>query len=312
MNNIKENNNIFVKAVDLFRRKRVTKVKRTKGEQVVFAIAFIMILLYSLFLLYHFYFMLQLATKGSSSEFADDYIDNRLASWSPNFTLANFIRAFSSFTVKGFTFPMIVFNSLWYSVGSILINLFFEAAGTYVLCKYKFKGRMFIYNLIIIRMMIPIYGSLPSTVRVYKALGIVNSPLILITATDCFGSGFLIMYAFFKAVSWEYAEAAFIDGASHWQVYFKIMLPMAMPAISVVMITGFIGRWNEYMAIAIYMPKLPTLAYAIYIFQETQKYENDMPVYFSGIVIASIPCIILFLIFQNSIMQKVHIGGLKG
>ncbi len=298
--------------LNLFRFKKGTKVKRTKGEQVVFCIAFALIFVYSAFLLYHFYFLLQLATKGTHREFIQDKIANNLATWSPNFTMKNFADAFSKFKVEKQPFAMLVFNSLWYSIGSVLINIFFEAAATYVICKYKFRGRMFLYNLVIARMMIPIMGSLPSTVRTYRAMGIMNSPLILITATDCLGGGFLIMYSFFKGISWEYAEAAFIDGANHWQVYFEIMLRMAMPAISVVLITGFIGRWNEYMAICIFLPKLPTLSYALYIFEQQMDYGANAPVYFSGVVIAAIPCIVLFLIFQNSIMQKVNIGGLKG
>ena len=302
----------LTKFVEFFRYRNGTKVNRTKGEQVVFAIAFILIFAYSAFLLYHFYFLLQLATKGSHREFIQDKIHNTLSTWSVNFTLNNFAKAFTLFEVEKNPFLVLVFNSLWYSIGSVLINIFFEAAATYVICKYKFPGRMFLYNLVIARMMIPIMGSLPSAVRTYKALGLMNSPLILITATDCLGGGFLIMYSFFKGISWEYAEAAFIDGANHWQVYFEIMLRMAMPAISVVLITGFIGRWNEYMAICIYLPKLPTLSYALYVFEQNMDYGANAPVYFSGVVIAAIPCIILFLVFQNSIMQKVNIGGLKG
>ena len=310
MNN--SNKSIFQKIGNFFKYKRGNKVKRTRGEQVVFAIAFVLITAYSLFLLYHFYFLLQLATKGSHREFIQDSMANELATWSTNFTFANFARAFSLFEVEKQPFIVLIFNSLWYSIGSVLINVFFEAAATYVICKYKFKGRKLLYGLVIARMMIPIMGSLPSSVRTYKALGLMNSPLILITAADCLGGGFLIMYSFFKSISWEYAEAALIDGANHWQVYFKVMLPMAMPAISVVIITGFIGRWNEYMGILIYMPKMPTLSYALYIFEEMMDYGANAPVYFSGVVIAAIPCIILFLIFQNSIMQKVNIGGLKG
>lgn len=312
MNNSTVDKSFFEKTTNFFKTKRNSKVKRTKGEQVVFAIAFVLITIYSLFLLYHFYFLLQLATKGSHREFIQDKMANNLASWSNNFTLQNFSKAFSLFEVEKQPFTVLLYNSLWYSIGSVLINVFFEASATYVICKYKFKGRNFLYGLVIVRMMIPIMGSLPSSVRTYKALGLMNSPLILVSAIDCLGGGFLIMYSFFKSISWEYAEAAKIDGANHWQVYFKVMLPMAMPAISVVMITGFIGRWNEYMGICIYMPKLPTLSYALYVFEQQMDYGANAPVYFSGVLIAAIPCVILFLIFQNSIMQKVNIGGLKG
>jgi raffinose/stachyose/melibiose transport system permease protein/N-acetylglucosamine transport system permease protein len=101
--------------------------------------------------------------------------------------------------------------------------------------------------------MIPIVGTLPSAYKAYKLIGLIDSPLILLTATDVLGgANFLIVYAFYKGISWNYAEAAFIDGANNFQVYFKIMFRMALPAISVLFITGFIGRWNEYLNISIF------------------------------------------------------------
>ena len=236
--------NFVNKFVNFFNFKG-TKVKRTKGEQLVFTIAFVLIFIYSAFLLYHFYFLLQIATKGSHPEFIQDKINNNIASWSPNFTLKNFVGAFSLFKVANQPFLMLTFNSLWYSIGSVLINIFFEAAATYVICKYKFKGRRFLYYLVIARMMIPIMGSLPSTVRTYRAMGIMNSPLILITATDCLGGGFLIMYSFFKGISWEYAEAAFIDGAGHFSVFFRIYLPLAQTTFVSVYLLNFITYWND-------------------------------------------------------------------
>ena len=291
------------------------KIKRTKGEQVLYCFVFIVLAIYSVFILYHFYFLLQLATKGNAVEYYNAVMDDTLAVWSSNFTLDNFAKAFTALTDDyGNTFLGMTFNSVWFSVGSMVISLFFESVVTYIICKYNFRGRTLLYNLVIFRLMLPIVGTLPSAYRIYKQFGLLNSPRILITAMDALtGANFLIMYSFYKGISWDYAEAAFIDGANHFQVYFQIMVRMALPAISVLFITGFIGRWNEYMNISIFMPKLPTLSYGLYMFEQNMKYSGgDMPVYFAGVLIAAIPCIVLFIIFQNSIMQTVHMGGLKG
>lgn len=291
------------------------KVKRTKGERVLYVIVFTILTIYSLFILYHFYFLLQLATKGSGVEYDKAVMTDTLAVWSKNFTLRNFSLAFSKLTDDyGNTFLGMTFNSIWFSIGSMVISLFFESAVTYVICKYNFRGRVLLYNLVIFRLMLPIVGSMPSAYRIYKAFGLMNSPRILLTAVDALtGANFLIMYSFYKGISWDYAEAAFIDGANHFDVYFKIMLRMALPAISVLFITGFIGRWNEYMTISIFMPRLPTLSYGLYMFEQRMQYDGgDYPVYFAGVFIAAIPCIVLFIIFQSSIMQTVHMGGVKG
>ena len=118
---------------------RKNKIRRIPSQRIIFAIAFAFLIVYSAFILYHFYFLLQLATKGSSPEFTASLLDNTLATWSENFTLSNFTMAFSKFTIEKQSFFMLVFNSLWYSIGSMVISLFFECCATYVVCKYKFK-----------------------------------------------------------------------------------------------------------------------------------------------------------------------------
>lgn len=289
------------------------KIKRTKGERILYTIVFSVLVVYALFILYHFYYLLQLATK-TIDDYGDGITNNALVGWSKNFSLVNFGKAFTQLDLgNGNTFLAMTWNSIWFSVGSMVISLFFESAVTYIVCKYKFPGRNLLYNLVIFRLMLPIVGSLPSAYRAYKALGLLNSPLILITAMDALtGANFLIMYSFYKGISWEYAEAAFIDGANHFDVYFKIMFPMVMPAVSVLFITGFIGRWNEYMNVSIFMDEMPTLAYGLYLFEERCIYGDMGVVYYAGVAIAAMPCILMFILFQNTIMQTVHIGGIKG
>ncbi len=290
----------------------MSRVKRGKTERIVFGIVFIILFVYTLFILYHFFFALQLATKDNSVEFSLHFSENKLATWSKNLNFGNFKEALFSLEVNGNSYLMLTFNSLWFAVGSQILSLFFTSCTTYVVCKYSFVGRNFLYNLVIFTMLLPIIGTLPSAYRIYKSINIINSPGILLTACGGFGGNFLILYAFYKGISWEYAEAAFIDGANDLTVYLKIMMPMAMPAMSVLFITGFIGSWNEYMNVSIFLPELPTLSYALYVYESNMKYLANQPVYFAGVLIAAVPCLVLFVVFQNSIMQTVYLGGIKG
>ena len=91
---------------------RSNKIKRIPSQRIIFGIAFAVLILYSVFILYHFYFLLQLATKGSSPEFTASLLDNTLSTWSKNFTFANFGMAFSKFTIEKQPFFMLVFNSI--------------------------------------------------------------------------------------------------------------------------------------------------------------------------------------------------------
>ena len=148
------------------------RIKRTKGEHVLYIFVFILLAIYSIFILYHFYFLLQLATKGSAREYDKAVMTDTLAIWSENFTLSNFRLAFSALTDDyGNTFLGMTFNSVWFSIGSMVISLFFESAVTYIICKYNFRGRTLLYNLVIFRLMLPIVGTLPSAYRIYHPLG---------------------------------------------------------------------------------------------------------------------------------------------
>ena len=289
------------------------KVKKSGSERIVFGIAYVLLMILSIYILYYFYFALQLATKKDSAEFTLHFATNKLATWSENFTLQNFVTAMQVLDVNGTSFFGMVWNSIVYSVGSMILTLFVHSCTTYVVCKYKFIGANFLYGMVLITMMIPIYGAMPAAFRAYKAIGIYDNWGILVTALGGFSSGtFLILYAFWKGVPWEYAEASFIDGAGHFQVFINVMLPLVLPAASVLFLTGFIGHWNEVMSIALFMPSLPTLSYGLYVYEEIMRYKANQPAFFSGIFIATIPCFLLFVFFQNTIMQTIHIGGLKG
>lgn len=289
------------------------KQLRTRGEKILYSFVYVCLLILSLYIIYYFYFALQLATKKDSVEFTVHSATNKLSTWSTEFTLKHFVEALQVLEVNGTSFFGLVGNSLIYSVASMFFSVFFHACTTYVVCKYKFIGNKFLYNMVIITMMIPLYGSLPSSYRAYKMIGIYDNWGILLTAFGGFeGTTFLILYAFWKGVPWEYAESAFIDGAGHARVFFSIMIPLVLPAASVLFLTGFITHWNEYMAISLYMPSLPTLSYGLYVYEQVMKYRANQPAMFAGILIAAVPCFLLFLLFQNTLMQTVHFGGLKG
>ena len=166
--------------------------------------------------------------------------------------------------------------------------------------------------MVLLVMMIPVMGSFTAQYKLYTKLNLVNSPLILITSASGFGGTFLYVYSFFKTVSWNYAEAAFIDGAGPFTVFYKIMLPMVMPMLLAFFVMGFVGAWNDVQGPLTWLEELPTLSYGIYAYEQMAKYFANQPIYFSGVILSIIPVVILFILFQNAIMNNVSIGGLKG
>ena len=128
------------------------------------------------------------------------------------------------------------------------------------------------------------------------------------------GSSFLIYYAAFKGISWEYAEAAFIDGASHFRVLTQIMVPLAMGTITALMLMNFIAFWNDWKVNIQYLPTTwPMISYALYRFQgETTVHGITTPKRMAGCLIIATPLIITFIAFKDKLMGSLSIGGLKG
>lgn len=160
-------------------------------------------------------------------------------------------------------------------------------------------------------MMIPTMGSMASTYKMYNAIGLINTYTgYFIFACGGFGSYFLIMYGFYKNLSWTYAEAAQIDGAGHFRIYFTIMIPMAVPVLVSLGILSAIGYWNDYFTVYMYLPEKATIAYGLQMIADQNK--NNLPQVFAAMIFSMIPVLIVFSLFQKTIMNNTTVGGIKG
>lgn len=298
----------------------MTKLKKLRGsdkstaQKVGSTIAFVIFVLYAAFILFFFLFAFLIAIKKDQSAYIDDRIAGKLFCWPENPTFKNFLGAFESWNgiVEDATYLDMFINSVWISVLSPLVAAFVTATVTYVLVFYSSKFTRGIYKLGVFISILPIYGAAGAMYKLLTDIHLIDSPLMFLTHVTLFGANFFYYYAFYKAISWQYAEAAFIDGAGHWQVYLKIMLPMLIPSATALYVMGVIGMWNDYSTILLYYPSFPTLSYGAYAFSVKSQYRGNTPAYFAGILISIIPILVLFGCFQNTVMEKVHIGGLKG
>ncbi len=280
---------------------------KTKPEKAVFIIVFCIFFVYALVLLYPFFYAFINSLKESSAKYLED-----TTNFPSPLYFSNYLKAFEELEVEDNTFLEMVFNTIWFAAGCTLCEIFSSSMIAYCVCRYKFKLRGFFYGLSVFVMIIPIYGALPSSYRIMSLLGLIDSRLYVLSAINGFGFSFIILYAYYKGVPWSYAEAAFIDGASHYTVFFRIMQPMAMPSVTAIGIMSFVNMWNDYSGPLLFMPSMPTLASGLYLYEIEMQYEANLPVYFAGTLVSIIPVITLFLIFQNTIMSSVYAGGLKG
>ncbi len=269
-------------------------------------VVFIIFAIYAFTLIFAMLWALSASLKGQSE------FNQNLNGLPKQWLFSNYGKAFTAVQANGNNMFVMFWNSVWYSCGGAFLGVFVSSVTAYVVAKYKFPGRGFIYGVALVTMMIPIVGSFPSQYKVYTILGIIDTPFLLVTKAAGFGFNFIVLYSFFRTLSWTYAEAGFIDGASHLKVFFRIMLPQALPVIGSLFMVAVVQLWNDYMEPTLFLQSYPTLSSGLYIFQLEMTRGINYPVLFAGLIISVIPVIVMFICFQNTMMESMSVGGIKG
>jgi len=285
-------------------------IKKTKGERIAFVIAFAVFAVYSLSIALSVIWLFYNSLKPNTLEWVNDKISLPSA-----FTWSNYRLAFSAINYRDVNFFGMFLNSIWFAGGMSALSVLMHALTGYAFAKYRFLGKEAAFSFIVFTIMLPVVGTLPSFYRIVTKMSLTESPLFLVTALGGFGGNFLIMYAYFKGIDWSYAEAAFIDGAGHYLVLFKIMMRMALTPMFALFLVGFIGQWNNYEQPMLFLDTISPLSSGLYRFylgmvrDTTGKGEL---LYFAGVIMSMIPVLVLVSIFGGKIMKNISTGGLKG
>lgn len=283
-----------------------SRIRKSTSEIIIFVIVFIVFFIYAAALFYPLIWGFISSFKSIKDYFKSPF--GLPSVWH----FENYLKAFKTISADGMSFPQMLWNSIWFAAGSAFIHMEFTSAYAYVLNKYNFKGKKFLYGICLFMMSVPIGASFVSTYRLMHGLHITNSYLILLTAINVYGMKLIMCYSYYNNISNSYVEAAQIDGANFYTIYFKAMRPQATPILITLMILEFIAKWNDYMSPLLYLSKMPTLATGLYRYQSIVEWSGNYPVLFAGIFICTLPLFIIFIFFSNKLMENISIGGLKG
>lgn len=212
--------------------------------------------------------------------------------------------------------PDMIVNSLIFATSNAFAAVLTACLASYILAKYSYIPWVkHLWVLVLITNYVPIGSSMASNIEFLTKLNLYNNRLgIVLWYCGAFGGTFLIYYATWRSVSWEYAEAAFVDGASHFRTMLTIMFPMTITVFGVLFLTKFVELWNDYQTSLIYLPSYPTLAYGAWVFQFSIDDPTIAiaPIQLAGLLTLSVPMLIVFLIFKDKLMGSLTMGGLKG
>lgn len=289
-------------------KKERNLVKMSPGFIVFFTLMFVILAIHCISLIYPFIWLFFNSLKTSY-----EYVSKSSLTLPTVWQFQNYVDVFTVFNVKGVNFVQMLLNSLWWSAGSTVVGVFMGCVVSYTVAKYDFKAKPVVYGVIMFTMMFPIYGSGAAAYKQLFTLGLYDNPLILIKSAGGYGGfQFLMLYSFFKGLPRDYMEAAEIDGAGHFFVFIKIMLPMAIGPILAMCVVSFVGCWNDYMTAIVALPSFPGLATGLYLYEQAMKMGMNYPMYFTGTIITVIPVIVIFCCFQDVFLSNMSVGGLKG
>jgi N-acetylglucosamine transport system permease protein len=198
---------------------------------------------------------------------------------------------------------------------SLLGTMLLGSMAAYVLARFEFPGNRFIYFLFIGGMSFPIILALVPLFYVMQNLSLLNTlpGLILVYIGYSLPFTVFFMTAFFRTLPTSVAEAAFVDGASHTRTFFQVMLPMAKPGLISITIFNFLGQWNQYMLPTVLNtePDNKVLTQGLVQLAVSQGYKGDWSGLFAGLVMAMLPVLAAYIIFQRQVVQGLTAGALK-
>ena len=206
-------------------------------------------------------------------------------------------------------------------VGSALfLVMLLGSMCAYVLARFEFRGNRAIYYMMLACLTFPIFLAIVPLFRLMKSFPIFHFTLLnrqpgLVIVYVAFALPFTVffLYAFFKTLPQEVAEAAALDGAGPWRIFFQIMLPMATPGIASVAIFNFLGLWNQFLLpIALNTnPKNYVLSQGMASFASQAGYAVNFGALFAAVVITVLPVLVTYIIFQRQLQGSVSPGLLK-
>ena len=235
-----------------------------------------------------------------------------LDSWLPSDGILRWENYRDVFTMKGVQFGRWYWNSILVAAWVTFLQVFTSSLAAFSFSRLKWKGRDLVFLLYLATMMLPSLVMMIPNYQNMIYLGLVNTlqGLILPSAFSAFGT-FLIRQ-FMMNIPSSLDEAAEIDGASKWQLYWTVILPLARPAIVTLTIFTFIGNYNSmfWPLVMIKSPELYTLPIGMLAFDSSQGQQTNLLM--AAVTMSIVPMILIFLFMQKQLVKGIMLGGVKG
>ena len=232
------------------------------------------------------------------------------------YTFDNYIALFTDFSVLNF--PRMFMNTFFIATCSCIISTFFVLAVSYCTSRLKWKMRKPYMNMAMVINLFPGFMSMMAVYFLLKAMGLTEGDKIPLAMIICFssgaGTGFFVMKGYMDTIPKALDEAAYLDGATRWQTFIKVTLPLCKPMIVYQVITSFMGPWVDFVfakVIARANAEYFTVSIGLFSMLEKEYVDVWYVRFCAGAVLVAIPISILFL-YTQKFYQEAMSGSVKG
>ncbi|MDO5662501.1 MAG: carbohydrate ABC transporter permease [Brachybacterium sp.] len=219
----------------------------------------------------------------------------------------NFVRAWQEAGIGRY-----FLNTVIVVGGALALVMLLGAMCSYVLARYEFPGRRIIYYAMIAGLTFPLFLAVVPLFFILQAMGLQGTYIGLILSYVGFALPFTVffLYAFFRQLPEEIAEAAAIDGAGDFRTFFQVMVPMAAPGLASVTIFNFLGLWNQFLLPVVLNTNRDryVLAQGLVNMQAQQGYQTDWGAMFASVTITILPVLVVYVVFQRQLQGGIGPG----
>ncbi len=269
-------------------------------------ISYAVLLFGALTMLIPFVWMISVSFRVPAQQFSRNIIPNP-------FTIQNYFDLFRDLPDEVFLY--LTFNSFKISILTVIGQILTCAMAAFVFAVVQFKGRDFLFALLVATLMIPPQVSLIPNFIIFKYLGWIGTQLPLIVPAFWGGAfGTFLLRQYFLTIPRDLVDAARMDGASLFDIFWRVYLPLSKPAVAALSIFVFKDAWNDLLHPLVYLPTdmhKTTLTVGLAFFQQQLQLGGKFTVLMAGAFLSILPLLIIFFIAQKQFIEGVALSGVK-
>lgn len=282
-----------------------------KKISIGFALVYLFLSLWSVTTVYPIIWVVQNSFKAKDKILSDSFS----LPLGELFTLANYKKAFNNLDIFS-----AYRNSIFISAVTAFAVIFFAGMAAYALSRYRFKGSDFLYSMVVAGMMFPVFATIIPVFTMESSWGIVNTDnwwitmlsVILPQVAGNLSFAIVVLVGYIKGLPIELEEAAYIEGCSAYQIYFKIVLPLTKPSFATVAIFSFLWSYNDLFTQMFFLRRPEMRAITRLLNELTSQEGTNYGLMAATVTLVVMPVIIVYIFLQKYIIKGMTAGAVKG